>query len=148
MPSSDAALPRVVNGKQLAYYPGLSSVPGLARIKAASVSSDKEARMSSYRRVVPLVLFLATVGSFFSGSMSSLLAQTAPTEKARKAEPARGIEELRRAMRSPQAARERFEAMREAQKQIEAARKKDQSPKSPVRPKASTAVQQSALSNQ
>ena len=64
--------------------------------------------------------------------MGSLSAQTASAEKAHKAEAARRAEELRRAIRSPQAARERFEAMREAQKQIGAAHKDGQSPARPV----------------
>src|SRR5919202_2764050 len=66
--------------------------------------------------------------------MGGLSAQTASTEKAHKAEPSHGIEDLRRAIRSPEAARERFEAMREAQKRIEAAREKDQSPVPPTAP--------------
>ena len=76
--------------------------------------------------------------------MGSLSAQTAFTEKAHKAEPAHRIEELRRAIRSPQAARERFEAMRDAQKGIEAAREKDQSP---VPPTASAITRQGASAN-
>ena len=76
--------------------------------------------------------------------MGSPSAQTASTEKAHKAESARRIEELRRAIRSPQAARKRFEAMREAQRGIEAARKDGQNP---ARPMAPTVAHQDASAN-
>ena len=74
--------------------------------------------MKALAWVVALGVTLALLGP--TGGLS---AQTASTEEARKAEAARRAEELRRAIRSPQAARERFEAMRKAQEQIEAARK-------------------------
>ena len=74
--------------------------------------------------------------------MGGLSAQTASTEKAHKAEPSHGIEDLRRAIRSPEAARERFEAMRKAQKQIEAAPNKDG--QNPARPIAPTVAHQGA----
>jgi cell fate (sporulation/competence/biofilm development) regulator YlbF (YheA/YmcA/DUF963 family) len=78
------------------------------------------------------------------GPIDNLSAQTASTEKAHKAEPSHGVEELRRAIRSPQAARERFEAMRGAQKRIEAARKDGQDP---ARAMVSTVARQDTLTN-
>ena len=68
------------------------------------------------------------------GSVGSLSAQTASNQKTQKAETGRRIEDLQRAIRSPQAARERFEAMRKAQKQIEAAPKDGQKPARPIAP--------------
>ena len=91
------------------------------------------------RRVIPFVLFLAAVGSSFLGSVGSLSAQTA-SNKAHKAEPANGIEEYRRAARSPEAVRDRYEVLREAQRRIEAASKNAQS-------SASSAARQIAPAN-
>ena len=68
------------------------------------------------------------------GSVGSLSAQTASNQKIQKAETGRRIEDLQRAIRSPQAARERFESMRKAQKQIEAAPKDGQNPARPIAP--------------
>ena len=79
--------------------------------------------MNAFTWAVALGVTLALLGP-----MGSLSAQTASTERAHKAEPARSTEDLLRAIRSPQAARERFEALRGAQKQIEAVRKVDQVP--------------------
>ena len=78
------------------------------------------------------------------GPIDNLSAQTASTERAHKAEAARSTEDLLRAIRSPQAARERFEAMRKAQKQIEAVRKDGQDP---ARAMASTVARQDTLTN-
>ena len=98
------------------------------------------------REVVKAPAWIVTLGVTLAllEPMGSLSAQTAFTEKAHKAEPAHRIEELRRAIRSPQAARERFEAMRDAQKGMEAARKDGQNP---ARPMAPTVAHQDAPAN-
>ena len=98
------------------------------------------------REVVKAPAWIVALGTTLAllEPMGGLSAQTASTEKAHKAEPSHGIEDLRRAIRSPEAARERFEAMREAQKGIEAAREKDQSP---VPPTASAVTRQGASAN-
>ena len=79
------------------------------------------------------------------GPMDSLPAQTASTERALKAEPARSTEDLLRAIRSPQAARERFEALRGAQKGIEAVRKVDQTSAQSKVPLSKTAPPSTAM---
>ena len=83
--------------------------------------------MSPYKHVVPLALFLTAAGGAFLGPIGSLSAQTVSTEKAHKAETANRAEEFRQAIRSSQAARERLEAMRKAQKTIEVVRENHQS---------------------